>query len=135
MPAQTSGHFTSANWDEHPLGPEEVTPRLTRASVTNTFSGGIQATGTTCEYTIVYLADKSGTFTGLEVLTGTLDGRRGSFAIEERGTFDDNGTLRCTFEIVPGSGTEQLAGLYGSGSFTTTPGDPSIPYTLAYDLG
>lgn len=135
MPAQTTGRISYANWEEHPVGSAGPGPRLAHAAVTNDFAGGIEAAGTTCEYSIVYTSDKTGTFTGLELLTGRLDGREGSFVLEERGEFAADGTVRCTFEVVPGSATGELAGLSGSGSFVYSPGEPSFPYDFAYVLG
>jgi len=135
MPTQTTGRFTSSDWEERALSPSEVRPGLAHASVTNTFSGGIQAADTTCEYTIAYVTETTGSFTGMEVLTGDIDGRQGSFAIDERGSFEADGTLRCVFEVVPGSGTGDLTGLRGTGSFTTRQGEQSVPYTFDYDLG
>ncbi|MEU3724136.1 DUF3224 domain-containing protein [Streptomyces sp. NPDC031705] len=135
MPTRTAtGHFTFTRWEEDPAGPADVLPRLARASVANTFSGGIEAAGTTCAYTIAYLTATTGTYTGIELLTGSLDGRKGGFAVEERGTFHEDGTTRCSFEVVPGSGTGELAGLRGTGSFLARHGEPSVPYTFAYEL-
>lgn len=135
MPAQTTGHFTSARWDERPVGPAEANPTLTRASVTNTFSGGIEAADTVCEYVIVYVGEKTGRFLGTEVVVGRVDGRAGTFAVEQRGQFDADGTLRGTLAVVPDSGTGDLAGLRGTGHFATREGDPSVPYTFDYELG
>ena len=135
MPAQTTGQITYANWEEKTLSPSEANPKLAHASVANTFSGGIKAGRTTCEYTIVYITEKTGIFTGMELLVGRLDGREGTFVVEERGSFETDGTVRCTFEVVPGTGTEELTGLRGTGNFTYTPGEPSSPYTFSYDLG
>ncbi|MGY4984626.1 DUF3224 domain-containing protein [Streptomyces nigrescens] len=134
MPVRTTGRFSYANWEERAVGSSEASPRLAHASVTNTFSGGIEAVDTTCEYSIVYITEKTGTFTGMERLAGRLDGREGGFVVEERGSFGADGSVRCTFEVVPGSGTGELTGLRGSGSFTTGPGASSFPYTFHYDL-
>lgn len=102
----TTGQFTSANWVETVIAPAEPTtvPRLARAAVTNDFAGGITAAGS-CEYTLVYATEKTGGFNGLELLTGTLDGRPGSFVLDHRGSFTEDGTIHCEFEVVPGSGT------------------------------
>ncbi|MGA4956598.1 DUF3224 domain-containing protein [Streptomyces lavendulocolor] len=137
MATQTTGHFTFADWQERPLGPAEPsgTPRLAHASVTNTFTGGIEAAATTCVYTIAYATDKTGTYTGMELLTGRLDGREGTFVVEERGTFEADGSVSCVFEVVPGTATGALAGLRGTGSFTARHGEPSVAYRFAYDLG
>ncbi|OKI02049.1 hypothetical protein A6A06_13180 [Streptomyces sp. CB02923] len=142
MPAQTTtgrtrttGHFTYADWKEHALNSDGGFPRLAHAAVTNAFSGGIEAAHTVCEYTIVYVTEKTGTFTGMELLEGGIDGRRGTFAVEERGSFGDRGSVHCTFEVVPGSATGDLAGLRGTGEFTAEHGSPSVPYTFDYDFG
>ncbi|MFG2622794.1 DUF3224 domain-containing protein [Streptomyces sp. NPDC048507] len=136
MPVRTTGHFTAADWEEQPLGPGgDACPRLARARVANTFTGGIEAAGTTCDYTIAYVTGTTGTFAGMELLEGRLDGREGGFAVEERGSFDADGTVRCTFEVVPGSGTGELTGLRGTGGFTARHGEPSVAYAFAYDLG
>ncbi|WP_030018630.1 DUF3224 domain-containing protein [Streptomyces monomycini] len=132
---RTTGHFTYTDWQERALGEEDTFPRLAHATVVNTFAGGIEAARTTCEYTIVYSTEKTGTFTGMELLTGTVDGRQGAFAMEERGSFDDRGSVHCTFEVVPGSATGELAGLRGTGEFTAEHGSPSVPYTFDYDFG
>lgn len=134
MPAQTTGHFTYANWEERTVSPSDVRPKLAHASVTNTFAGGITADATTCEYAIVYVSEQTGTFTGMEVLAGSLDGREGTFAVEERGSFADEGTVHCTFAVVPGSGTGALATLSGTGSFTARRGEPTVSYTFDYHL-
>ncbi|MBT2457784.1 DUF3224 domain-containing protein [Streptomyces sp. ISL-86] len=129
----TSGSFTYANWEEHPIGPADTTPRLARATVANTFSGGIEAAETACEYTITYTGEHVGTFAGMELLSGTVDGRKGTFVLEERGTFDATGATHCRFEVVPGSATGELTGLSGSGSFTARQGEPSVGYVFTYD--
>jgi len=134
MPTSATGHFVAADWKESRISPEQDTPGLSHATVSNTFSGAIQAVGTVCAYEIVYLAEMTGTFTGMEVISGSLDGHKGSFAVEQHGVFEADGTLRCTFEVVPGSGSGELAGLTGTGSFTTRNGDTSVPYTFDYDL-
>ncbi|MEY9943631.1 DUF3224 domain-containing protein [Kitasatospora sp. GAS1066B] len=132
----TTGQFTSANWVETVIAPAEPTtvPRLARAAVTNDFAGGITAAGS-CEYTLVYATEKTGGFNGLELLTGTLDGRPGSFVLDHRGSFTEDGTIHCEFEVVPGSGTGALAELRGSGSFRARPGESVVPYVFSYDLG
>ena len=69
------------------------------------------------------------------LLTGRVDGRAGAFALEERGRFADDGTVHCTFEVVEGSATGELAGLRGTGGFTYRHGETKVPYTFAYEVG
>ncbi|MEU9720552.1 DUF3224 domain-containing protein [Streptomyces sp. NPDC047976] len=135
MPTRTTtGHFTYADWEERPAGPADALPRLAQATVANTFSGGIEAVGTVCAYTIAYLTATTGSYSGAELLTGSLDGRKGGFALEEHGTFHEDGTTRCSFTVVPGSGTGELTGLRGAGGFLARHGEQSVSYTFEYDL-
>ncbi|MFF1413184.1 DUF3224 domain-containing protein [Streptomyces sp. NPDC058289] len=130
-PAPAPNGFTFKDWEEHPVGPEGVFPRLACATVTNAFTGALTAPATTCTYTVAYTGDSTGTFTGMELVTGTVDGREGAFVLEERGTFDATGT-HCRFTVVPGSGTGGLTGLDGSGSFVHRYGDTSVEYAFDY---
>jgi hypothetical protein len=131
----TTGHFTFADWQERVIGPgEDANPRLAHASVRNTFSGGIEAAGTLCEYSIVYVTEKTGSYAGMELITGRLDGREGSFAVEERGWFGEDGTVHCAFEVVEGSGSGELSGLKGRGGFTARHGEAAVAYRFEYEL-
>lgn len=127
--APTANGFTFKDWEEHPVGPEGAFPRLARATVTNAFTGVLTAPATTCAYTVAYQGESAGTFTGMELVTGTVDSREGSFVLEEHGTFDATGTY-CRFTVVPGSGTGGLTGLVGSGSFAHRYGDTSVEYAF-----
>ncbi|MCB5165052.1 DUF3224 domain-containing protein [Streptomyces bambusae] len=129
----TTGRFRFADWKEQPLSPAGTLPRLAGASVRNTFSGGIEAADTHCAYTVAYLGETDGTFAGMELLTGTLDGRTGTFVLAENGTFDAQGT-HCTLEVVPGSGTGELTGLRGTGRFFSPHSPESVEYTFTYEL-
>ncbi|MGW0612671.1 DUF3224 domain-containing protein [Streptomyces sp. NPDC002788] len=131
----TTGHFTFADWQERVIGPgEDANPRLAHASVRNAFTGGIEAAGTLCEYSIVYVTQKTGSFAGMELITGRLDGREGSFAVEERGWFDEDGTVHCTFEVTKGSGSGELVGLRGKGAFTARHGETTVAYRFEYEV-
>ncbi|MFD9084266.1 DUF3224 domain-containing protein [Streptomyces erythrochromogenes] len=132
-PVETRGRFTFADWEESPVGALDAAPRLARARVANTFTGGVEAAGTSCDYTIAYTGESTGSYSGMELLSGSVDGRKGSFVLEERGTFDAGGTV-CRFEVVPGSGTGDLVGLTGSGGFTYRHGDTSVEYAFSYAL-
>ncbi|WP_405787622.1 DUF3224 domain-containing protein [Streptomyces sp. NBC_00029] len=139
-PVETGGRFTFANWEESPVGsaaePAAATavPRLAHARVNNAFTGGIEASETACDYTIAYTGENTGSYSGMELVAGSVDGRKGSFVLEERGSFDAGGTV-CRFEALPGSGTGELAGLTGSGGFTYRHGDTSVEYMFTYAVG
>lgn len=93
-PVETGGRFTFANWEESPVGsaaePAAATavPRLAHARVNNAFTGGIEASETACDYTIAYTGENTGSYSGMELVAGSVDGRKGSFVLEERGSFD-----------------------------------------------
>ncbi|MFJ1757214.1 DUF3224 domain-containing protein [Kitasatospora sp. NPDC088134] len=129
------GSISFADWKEDAVAAVEAGPRLARASVANTFTGGIEAARTTCEYTLAYATGDTGAFTGLELVTGSVDGREGSFVLEQHGTFHPDGTIHCTFTVVPGTATGALAGLRGTGEYTCRPGEPSFPYAFRYAYG
>ncbi|WP_233580559.1 DUF3224 domain-containing protein [Streptomyces triticirhizae] len=132
---QLTGTFSFADWQERALTPEGAEgPRLAQATVTNHFSGGVEAADTVCDYAIVYTHGRAGSFTGLELLTGTVDGRTGTFVLEERGSFTEDGSVTCELTVVPGSGTGELAGLTGAGGFVYRAGTKEVPYTFGYTL-
>jgi hypothetical protein len=54
----------------------------------------------------------SGGYVAVEQIEGRLNGRSGSFAVVHKGTMEA-GAFDLLVEIVPGSGTGQLAGLSG----------------------
>ncbi|MEV0321743.1 DUF3224 domain-containing protein [Streptomyces sp. NPDC050658] len=130
-----TGSFTFSRWDEKPVADTDGGARIAHAAVTNDFTGAVEATGTSCEYTLVYADETTGAFVGYELIEGTLDGRRGSFVLEQRGSFGADGTISCELTVLPGSGAGELAGLSGTGSFTTGHGASTVPYTLTYAIG
>ena len=133
--ATTTGHFTFADWKESAVTEEDGLPRLAHATVTNAFSGGIEAEATTCDYAIAYLTGTTGTFAGMELVAGRVDGHSGTFVLEERGRFEPDGTVHCSFEVVEGSGTGELTGLRGTGGFVYRHGETKVAYTFEYHLG
>ncbi|MET8689372.1 DUF3224 domain-containing protein [Streptomyces sp. NPDC004732] len=131
---QTTGTFTFARWDEKPVAGAHGGTRIAHAAVTNDYTGVIEAAGTSCEYTISYESETVGFFVGYEFIDGTVDGRKGSFVIEQRGSFGADGTIECSFTVLPGSATGELTGLTGTGSYTARAGQPATPYSLAHAL-
>ncbi|HZV51885.1 MAG TPA: DUF3224 domain-containing protein [Candidatus Dormibacteraeota bacterium] len=130
---ETTGTFRTSGWEEAAFSSVEGGPRLTRARVVNAFHGGVEGTGV-LEYLMVYLDRGRGTFFGLEQVTGRLGSREGTFVLRHAGTFEGH-TVDATLEVVDGSGTGELAGLTGRGSFTARRGVEDTPFTLRYQLG
>jgi len=55
----------------------------------------------------------SGGYVAIERVSGTLDGRTGTFILQHNGTMQ-NGVYHLNVIVVPDSGTAQLTGLHGS---------------------
>ena len=56
----------------------------------------------------------SGAYVAIERVTGTLAGRKGSFALVHSGTMRRGGEFSMIIRVVPDSGTDELTGLSGS---------------------
>lgn len=112
--------FAFTLWDENAYSEIEGGPKLSRVAVTNSFDGGLVGTSV-MEYLMAYVSDSFGTFIGYERIEGTIDGRRGSFCLHHEGRFDDTG-ISTKMTIIEETGTGDLAGISGSGSYTTIHG-------------
>ncbi|MEU1129959.1 DUF3224 domain-containing protein [Streptomyces sp. NPDC005900] len=134
MSTKTTGTCTFTGWDEQPVAGADGGPRIAHAAVTNDYAGGIEAAGTSCEYTIAYTTGTTGGYVGYEFIEGAVRGHKGSFVIEQRGSFVADG-IECVFTVLPGSGTGELAGLTGSGAFTARHGEKSAAYTFDRSIG
>ncbi len=130
MSTRATGSMDLKSWDEHPYSEIDGGPKLARASVTQSFSGDIEGEGT-LEYLMLYQGD-SASFSGLERVVGRIGARSGSFVLQHNGLFE-GATARSTLSVVPGSGTGDLRGLRGGGSFAWSHGQPGA-ITLDYDF-
>lgn len=131
MTTQSKAKFQVTGWDEKPYEEEKGTPKLTKATVTNTFSGDIEGTGL-AEYLMAYPTADTATFVGLQRITGSLRGEQGAFVLQLDGTFE-NGLVKADWSVVPNSGTGKLKGLSGKGGFETDSemiGDVRLNYNL-----
>jgi Protein of unknown function (DUF3224) len=125
-----TGSFEIAKWDEKSAG-ITVGPKVTRATVTQRFTGDIKGKGTT-EYVMVYRPDKTADYSGVQIISGTIGTRKGSFALLLRGKY--NGKVAATrWEVVPGAAKGDLAGLTGRGQFSAPMGSKG-KYNLTYEL-
>ena len=96
-------------------------PVLTRIHVEESFAGDISGDGVV-EFLQAARADGSAIFVGIERVTGTVGGRRGTFLLQDAGTVAD-GIVSGDWFVVPGSGTGGLAGLRGEGGFRADLGE------------
>jgi hypothetical protein len=113
--AEAHGTFEVASWKEETYEDRDGNGKLTRAYVTQVFEGDILGEGAT-QWLMAYRGDGTAHFVGLQRVTGSIGNRLGSFVLETVGDFDGQiATWKAS--VVPGSGTDQLAGLVGEGSF------------------
>jgi hypothetical protein len=129
--ANATGTFEITSGSEDAFHEAENGVKLTRASGTQRFTGGIEGDGSV-EWLMCYLPDRSATFVGLQWIEGTVDGRKGTFVIQAAGVHDGKQS-KASWSIVAGSGIGELAGIRGEGSFHA-PGGPEVSYSLEYGL-
>jgi Protein of unknown function (DUF3224) len=130
MTTRAKTRFTHSHWKEQTYSEEEGA-KLTDTEVRYTYQGDL-AGESVLHYLMTYRADATGHGSGFERVKGALLGRRGSFVLEHRFYFDKTG-VRGLLEVVPGSGTEDLRGLRGSGVLDLA-GHSDDGYPLALDV-
>src|SRR5687768_3997195 len=131
MKKTANARFAIKSWDEKPYSEGPDRPKLTRARVTKTYTGDIEAEAQV-EYLMMYRGDGSASFVGLEQVDGRIGGRRGSFVLQRTGVFE-NGQAKESYAVVPGSATGDLRGLLGDGTSAVGHG-MEHPFSLNFDL-
>lgn len=85
------------------------------------FSGGVSGRSATLFTAAFDQATGVGTYVAMESFEGALDGRSGSFNFAHAATTTGEDRLDEHFVIVPSSGTDDLAGITGSGGLRVEP--------------
>lgn len=111
MPTNTiTAHFDVTGWVPNPLREPLGATSFDRVTVTKTFTGAVS--GESTAELLTAANDVGASYVANEVFTGTIDGRTGSIVIAHGGVVA--GTESESFgAIVPGSGTDGLAGCTG----------------------
>src|ERR1700735_2635511 len=109
MKKTAKAQFAITTWDEKPYNEGADLPKLTRASVSKTFTGDLEGEGHV-EYLMMYRSDGAATFVGVERITGRLGGHAGTFVLQSTGVFE-SGQAKESYTVVAGSGTGALRGL------------------------
>jgi hypothetical protein len=123
------GGFEIKDWQENPAG-AKTGPKVTRASVKQRYTGDIKGTGT-IEYVMAYRPDKTAEYTGVEVITGSIGGRKGSISLLLRGEYDGKEAV-TKWQVVSGAGRGDLKNVSGKGEFSAPMGSKG-EYTLTYE--
>ncbi len=105
--------------------------KVGRMSIDKVFAGDLVATSQGEMLTGGSPAEGSAGYVAIERVTGTLDGREGSFLLQHSGTMTP-AAQELTISVVPASGTGELAGLAGTMSIEIENGQHlySFEYTL-----
>jgi hypothetical protein len=111
MRKRAHARFAIKAWDEKPWSEGQGEPKLTRASVTKSYTGDIDGEALV-EYVMMYRADGSATFVGLERVVGRIGDRTGTFVLQRTGVFE-GGQARESYVVISDSATGGLQGLQG----------------------
>lgn len=128
---RTEARFKIISWDEEPFDEPADGPKLTRAHVKKSFHGDLTGTGNLM-YVMAYLDGGGASFSGFEKVVGSLGGRTGCFVLRHTGSYDGE-KATAEYEVVAGSGTDELAGLSGTGGFSAGH-DEEHDMTLDYEV-
>jgi hypothetical protein len=103
-----------------------------RFSLKKTYSGALVASAEGEMLAMQGDVPGSAAYVAMERVTGTLEGRSGSFALVHRGVMD-RASPNLQISVVPDSGTGELKGLKGDMSIQISAGAHN--YVLNYSLG
>lgn len=104
---------------------------LGRLSLAKQFTGDLTGVGSGEMLTALTPVQGSAGYVAIERVRGTLHGRAGSFVLQHTGTMSA-GAQQLTIAVVPGSGTDALAGL--AGTFRLSVVDGRHDYAFDYSL-
>lgn len=136
MSTRTTASFDVTAWDQAAYDEPSDAAHLSRATIRKTFRGPLE--GESVGEALLCQADAKDYLAGAgyvvsERVTGTLDGRSGSFVMQHGGLAGPGIEPHTFGHIIPGTGTGDLAGLSGTVEIgRDAEGAHSI--TLRYDL-
>jgi Protein of unknown function (DUF3224) len=129
----------------HAAGPFDVTmnpePRyesteggivLGRLSLSKQFHGDLEASGVVQMLSAGTAVKGSAGYVAIELVTGRLAGRTGSFVLQHSGTMN-RGEATLTVAVVPDSGTGELVGLAGRMTIEIVDGKHSYGFDYTFD--
>jgi hypothetical protein len=125
----------------HATGPFEVKltpqddkldPTLARLIIDKQFHGDLEATSKGTMLSAETAVKGSAGYVAIELVTGTLRGRTGSFVLQHNATMN-RGVPTLSITVVPDSGTGQLTGLTGSMNIIIA-GGGKHSYDFSYTL-
>jgi hypothetical protein len=106
-------------------------PTVGRMSIDKQFRGDLEGTSKGQMLAAMTEVKGSAGYVAMERVDGTLQGRKGTFALQHSGTMN-RGVPQLSVTVVPDSGTGQLIGLAGKMTIIITEGKHS--YEFEYTL-
>ena len=122
--------FEITGWEPEPLSLGEGPVAFGRATVRKTFTGPLTGTSVAALTTATIGGAPAG-YVAVELVTGTLAGRSGTFVLQHTGEVHGE-DQRTAGVVLPGTGTEGLAGLRGTAGFAHDASGARL--TLDYEL-
>ena len=113
MTNHVSGAFEVKLSPQKPDNKEAESAALGRMSIDKQFHGDLEAASKGEMLSAMTEVKGSGGYVAIERVSGTLQGRSGSFVLQHSGTMTRS-VPQLIVTVVPDSGTGQLAGLSGS---------------------
>lgn len=126
-----TGTIESKSWEQGEFADADQAPTLGVAKGHDRYRGAIEGEAHWQGLTFTS-PDGSGTFDSLQRMRCTLAGRTGTFVLRMTGTFGPSGDSRADWSVLPGSATEGLTGLTGTGGYESAEG--ATTYTLTYEF-
>ena len=111
---------------------EESADGLGHFRIEKTWSGDLTGVGHGLMLSAGDPTSQRAGYVALEVVDGTLHGRAGRLAFQQLGVMRPD-AQELTYLVVPGSGTDELAGIEGTLALTIDDGGHT--YGLSYTLG
>lgn len=127
---QAAGLF-DVKIDAQPISDIAQETGIGRMSLDKKFHGDLDAVSRGEMLAFRTSEEGSAGYVAMEVVTGTLQGRRGRFALQHSSSMT-RGVPQQSIRVVPGSGTDELKGL--AGDLTITIADGKHFYKFEYTL-
>lgn len=114
MTTHLEAPFVIDKWEGAGIDTVADGPELGQAVLAKTYSGP-ELTATAVGHVVTTRGDRGASYVAQERITGELDGRTGSFVLEHRASMGEGFPTVIEAQVVPGSGTGELASLSGRG--------------------
>ena len=113
------------------MTPQDALTAVGRFALDKVFRGDLEAVSQGQMLSIMTKTAGSAGYVALEVVTGKLSGRSGTFALQHSGIMN-RGASSLNLQIIPDSATLELTGL--AGTMEINQSDGKHQYTLEYEL-